>query len=205
MCPTKAYLQACAHHKMTSLTCLSRHILLLHSTHVALASQSWCSSLCSNFQWVLAHVRTCGFTVSVKGLHLSKCNAMIQGMGAQLKAREEATSSAERRLDAESRALQQQRQEGELAGMKAQLAAQQQHSAMMSPLLQANPQLGGRSASRLQVCTMILGPSGSPERGSSVATITCIDMLPADTAYGQVADALHRTHLPLGFCSTEAS
>ena len=102
-----------------------------------------------------------GFAASVKGLHLyKKYNTIIQGWAAQLKAREEAASSAERRLDAESRALQQQRQEAELAGMKAQLAVQQQqHSPMMSPLLQANPQLGGRSASRLQVCTMTVFPS----------------------------------------------
>lgn len=96
-------------------------------------------------------------TVSVNGLHLSTCDATIQGLAAQLKAREEAASSAERRLEAEGRAVQQQRQDAELAGMKAQLAVQQQqHSPMMSPLLQANPQLGGRSASRLQVCIMIL-------------------------------------------------
>lgn len=80
---------------------------------------------------------------------------MLQGLTAQLKAREEAASSTERRLEAESRALQQQRQDAELAGMKAQLAVQQQqHSPMLSPLMQANPQLGGRSASRLQVCTI---------------------------------------------------
>lgn len=81
---------------------------------------------------------------------------MIQGLTAQLKAREEAASSTERRLEAEGRALQQQRQDAELAGMKAQLAVQQQqqHSPMLSPLMQANPQLGGRSASRLQVCTI---------------------------------------------------
>ena len=78
---------------------------------------------------------------------------MLQGLTAQLKAREEAASSTERRLEAESRALQQQRQDAELAGMKAQLAVQQ-HSPMLSPLLQANPQLAGRSASRLQVCTI---------------------------------------------------
>ena len=76
-------------------------------------------------------------------------------MAAQLKAREEAVSAIERRLEAESRSLQQQRQDAELADMKAQLAVQQQqqHSPLMSPLLQANAQLGGRSASRLQVCT----------------------------------------------------
>lgn len=73
----------------------------------------------------------------------------MQGLAAQLKAREEVTSSTERRLDSESRALQQQRQEAELAGMKAQLAVQQQQH---SPLLQTSPQLGVRSASRLQVC-----------------------------------------------------
>lgn len=78
---------------------------------------------------------------------------MIQGLAAQLKAREEAASSTERRLEAENRAVQQQRQEAELASTKAQLAVQQQQqSPMMSPLLlQANPQLGGRSTSRLQV------------------------------------------------------
>ena len=78
----------------------------------------------------------------------------------------------ERRLDADKRELQQQRQEAELAGMKAQLAVQQQQQSpglsgvnpmlqiqqspglsSVSPMLQAaNPQLLGlRNASRLQV------------------------------------------------------
>ena len=99
----------------------------------------------------------------MKGVHLSIGNATMQGLAVQLKAREEAASSTERRLEAESRALQQQRQEAELAGMKAQLAVQQQQqqSPLMSPLLQVNPQLGGRSASRLQVCTAITVLIGS--------------------------------------------
>ena len=67
-------------------------------------------------------------------------------------------SGNERRLDADARSLQQQRQELELAGMKAQLAVQQQQqhspglSPGLSPLLQATPQIGStRTASRLQV------------------------------------------------------
>lgn len=77
---------------------------------------------------------------------------VAQALASQLKSREDAVSATERRLDVESRALQQQRQEAELAGMKAQLAVQQQqHSPLLSSLLQPNPQLMGRSASRLQV------------------------------------------------------
>lgn len=103
---------------------------------------------------------------SSSGLQPSNSSALVQGLAAQLKARDEAASSTERRLEAESRALQQQRQDAELAGMKAQLAVQQQqqqHSPMLSPLLQANPQLGGRSASRLQVCA----PSNLAHSGSN--------------------------------------
>lgn len=114
---------------------------------------------------------------------ISYCDVLIQGLAGQLKAREETTSSAERRLEAESRALQQQRQDAELAGMKAQLAVQQQqqHSPMMSPLLQANPQLGGRSASRLQVCTTI-GHSVQDlpvPLHDSVHTLCCTSSAPA--------------------------
>jgi len=83
-------------------------------------------------------------------------------LASELKAREDALSGNERRLDAETRSLQQQRQELELAGMKAQLAVQQQQqqqqqhspglSPGLSPLLQATPQIGStRTASRLQV------------------------------------------------------
>ncbi len=94
---------------------------------------------------------------STAGVLVKPCHSMwlcAQASANELKAREDAVSGNERRLDAESRSLQQQRQEAELAGMKAQLAVQQQqqHSPVMSPLLQANPQLlGGRTASRLQV------------------------------------------------------
>ena len=90
-----------------------------------------------------------------------------QALANELKAREDAASANERRLDAEVRSLQQQRQEVELAGMKAQLAVQQQQqqqpstilSPVLSPLLQAAPQLGGlRTTSRLQVsCRMRAG------------------------------------------------
>ncbi len=81
-------------------------------------------------------------------------------LASELTAREDALSGNERRLDAETRSLQQQRQELELAGMKAQLAVQQQQqqqhspglSPGLSPLLQATPQIGStRTASRLQV------------------------------------------------------
>ena len=83
-----------------------------------------------------------------------------QALASELRQREDAISSKERGLDADKRELQQQRQETELAGMKAQLAAQQQQhlqqSSGLSPLLQApNPQLLGlRNASRLQVGTL---------------------------------------------------
>ena len=90
-----------------------------------------------------------------------------QALANALKAREDAASANEQRLDAEVRSLQQQRQELELAGMKAQLAVQQQQqqqpsallSPVLSPLLQAAPQLGGiRTTSRLQVsCQMRAG------------------------------------------------
>ena len=67
----------------------------------------------------------------------------MQAVVAELKAREGAVAGNERRLDADRQALQQQRQDAELAGMKAQLAMQQ-----ATPQLPAAP----RSVSRLQVC-----------------------------------------------------
>ena len=67
----------------------------------------------------------------------------MQAVVAELKAREGAVAGNERRLDADRQALQQQRQDAELAGMKAQLAMQQ-----ATPQLPAAP----RSISRLQVC-----------------------------------------------------
>lgn len=93
----------------------------------------------------------------------------LQVLANELRAREDAVSGNERRADAESRALQQQRQEAELAGMKAQLAVQQQqHSPVVSPLLLANPQLAARTASRLQVsCRQTLCTSVSFASGES--------------------------------------
>lgn len=95
----------------------------------------------------------------------------LQVLANELRAREDAVSGNERRLDAESRALQQQRQEAELAGMKAQLAVQQQqqqHSPVGSPLMLANPQLAARTASRLQVsCRQTLCTSVSFASGGS--------------------------------------
>lgn len=137
---------------------------------------------------------------------------MVQGLATQLKAREDVANSTERRLEAESRALQQQRQEAELAGMKAQLAVQQQqqHSPMMSPLLspllQANPQFGARSASRLQVST-----ATSYQCSVSGARMQCgfsdlCDMLLSYTARDQAADSgvAHNSNLlPLDSCPCE--
>lgn len=75
-------------------------------------------------------------------MYLYSLADVMQALVSALKAREDAVAGNERRLDADRQALQQQRQDAELAGMKAQLAMPQ-----ATPQLSAAP----RSVSRLQV------------------------------------------------------
>ena len=193
----------------------SRHAVLLyithcdaqHYTHMLTYSSSLGTAACAPTQCVILHVNMTLYSACCVAPRPSV--GMVQGLATQLKAREDVANSTERRLEAESRALQQQRQEAELAGMKAQLAVQQQqqqHSPMMSPLLQANPQFGARSASRLQVST-----ATSYQCSVSGARMQCgfselCDMLLSYTARDQAADSgvAHNSNLlPLDSCPCE--